>query len=223
MTVRFKDLCLNTTDPQSTADFWSATLDLRAEPNGETFVLRGAEAEETVWLNRVPEAKRSKTRVHLDLNLLSLAEVLERGAVVVDSSHAWVVCTSPDGVEFCAFVRTPEQIAGHRPLYEIGIDCADPEGQCRWWAQAYGVSAEHDPEHDWWWLGDGEPTGLAFGVVFAPVPETKTTPNWIHWDVFGDTAELVEAGATVLRARDDEIGGDVLADPEGHEFCVFTG
>ena len=26
----------------------------------------------------------------------------------------------------------------------------------------------------------------------------------------------------LLRSRDDEIGWDVLADPEGNEFCVFT-
>lgn len=221
MTVRFKDLCLNTTHPQPTADFWSATLDLRAEPDAETYVLRGDAAEETVWLNRVPEAKQGKARVHLDVNLLSLAEVVDRGAVVLDDSHGWVVCSSPDGVEFCVFVRTPEQLAGQRPLYEIGIDCADPERLCRWWAQAYGVSPEHDPAHDWWWLGDGA-VGLVFGVVFARVPEAKMTPNWIHWDVVGDPAELVEAGATVLRARDDEISWDVLADPEGNEFCVFT-
>ena len=30
------------------------------------------------------------------------------------------------------------------------------------------------------------------------------------------------AGARLLRARDDEIGWDVLADPEGNEFCVFA-
>ena len=33
---------------------------------------------------------------------------------------------------------------------------------------------------------------------------------------------LVAAGATLLRRRDDEIGWDILADPEGNEFCVFT-
>lgn len=30
------------------------------------------------------------------------------------------------------------------------------------------------------------------------------------------------AAPPLLRARDDEIGWDVLADPEGNEFCVFT-
>lgn len=30
------------------------------------------------------------------------------------------------------------------------------------------------------------------------------------------------AGATLIRARDDEIAWDVLADPDGNEFCVFA-
>jgi hypothetical protein len=58
-------------------------------------------------------------------------------------------------------------------------------------------------------------------MVFGAVPEPKTMKNRIHWDVWGDTETLLGAGATLLRARDTEIGWDVLADPEGNEFCVF--
>ena len=59
--------------------------------------------------------------------------------------------------------------------------------------------------------------------MFVPVPEPKTVKNRIHWDVdTADVGQLVAAGATVLRERDDEIGWTVLADPEGNEFCAFT-
>ena len=47
--------------------------------------------------------------------------------------------------------------------------------------------------------------------------------NRIHFDV--DTADvqlLVDAGATLLRPQDDEIGWSVLADPDGNEFCAFV-
>jgi len=37
-----------------------------------------------------------------------------------------------------------------------------------------------------------------------------------------DVDAVIAAGATVLRARDDEIGWTVLADPDGNEFCAFT-
>jgi hypothetical protein len=59
-------------------------------------------------------------------------------------------------------------------------------------------------------------------MVFGRVPEPKAVKNRLHWDVRGNTDELVAAGARLLRARDDEIGWDVLADPEGNEFCVFA-
>jgi hypothetical protein len=56
------------------------------------------------------------------------------------------------------------------------------------------------------------------------VREPKTVKNRIHWDVtVPDVLPLVEAGATVLREPDEEIDWHVLADPEGNEFCVFTG
>ncbi len=58
---------------------------------------------------------------------------------------------------------------------------------------------------------------------FAPVPEPKTVKNRIHLDVTtADVDALVAAGATVLRAKDDQIGWTVMADPDGNEFCAFT-
>lgn len=44
----------------------------------------------------------------------------------------------------------------------------------------------------------------------------------MHLDVFGDRAELLALGATLLRERGGDIEWDVMADPEGNEFCVFT-
>ncbi len=44
----------------------------------------------------------------------------------------------------------------------------------------------------------------------------------MHLDMFGETAEIVGLGATLLRARGGDIEWDVLADPEGNEFCVFA-
>jgi hypothetical protein len=44
----------------------------------------------------------------------------------------------------------------------------------------------------------------------------------MHHDVVGDTDALLAAGATLLRRRGGDIGWDVLADPEGNEFCCFA-
>src|SRR5688500_11212556 len=113
---------------------------------------------------------------------------------------------------------------------DLVIDANDHHALADWWCAAMGYvrKDEHEPPGEGWvrphdWpvpivdpLGDGP----LFWVV--PVPEKKTVKNRLHLDVFGDTEELLLAGATLLRRRDDEIEWDVLADPEGNEFCVFT-
>jgi hypothetical protein len=67
-----------------------------------------------------------------------------------------------------------------------------------------------------------DPAGAAPLIWVQPVPEPKTAKNRLHIDVFGNLDELLALGATLLRKRDDEIEWDVLADPEGNEFCVFA-
>ena len=77
-----------------------------------------------------------------------------------------------------------------------------------------------DAGEDFCWLEDVP--GMPWPMVFGTVPEPKRVKNRIHWDLWGSSAELLAAGAQLLRARDDEISWDVLADPEGNEFCVFA-
>ncbi len=73
-----------------------------------------------------------------------------------------------------------------------------------------------------------DPAGVGPAMWIVPVPEPKTVKNRVHIDVVGDTQALLAVGARLLRARDagpdddPEQGGiewDVLADPEGNEFC----
>ena len=59
-------------------------------------------------------------------------------------------------------------------------------------------------------------------IDFGLVPERKTQPNRMHWDVSARSVEpLLDAGATVVRQQGGDIAWHVLADPEGNEFCVF--
>ena len=67
-----------------------------------------------------------------------------------------------------------------------------------------------------------DPEGKGPLIWIVPVPETKTVKNRMHMDIYGDKDEIQRAGATLLRAKGDDIDWDVLADPEGNEFCVFA-
>jgi catechol 2,3-dioxygenase-like lactoylglutathione lyase family enzyme len=104
---------------------------------------------------------------------------------------------------------------------ELAVDCADAVRIATWWADVLGLERK-DHEHGYSYL-EPVPGGPFEALVFAPVPEPKTVKNRIHFDVdTSDVQLLVDAGATLLRAQDDEISWSVLADPDGNEFCAFV-
>ena len=215
--IEFQDLCLDVADVERSAAFWGPALGLARDPDPELRRLTDGVPEHTLWLNLVPEPKTAKQRAHLDVHVGAVSDLVDLGATVLDDSQRWTMMADPEGGELCAFVRDPETLTGYR-LYEVVVDSADPAGIATWWAERFGIEADHDEGAS---SLVGHP-GPPFELVFAQVPEPKTVKNRLHWDVRGSTAELLAAGARLLRARDDEIGWDVLADPEGNEFCVFA-
>lgn len=210
---------MDAVDTRAAATFWGRALGLRMTPSGADYLLEDGVAEHTVWVNAVPEAKSAKLRVHLDVHVAAVDELTALGATVLDNEQPWTVMADPLGAEFCAFVRPPEKLPDYR-LYEVCVDAADPEWLAVWWGAQFDVEVKADLEGPFWYL-EGAP-GMPWALVFNAVPEPKSEKNRVHLDVWGSAAQLTAAGATLLRQRDDEIGWDVLADPEGNEFCVFT-
>jgi Glyoxalase-like domain len=217
--ISFKDLCIDATNPEVLANFWAAALGLRAEPNGDDFRLVDDVPEHTLWVNKVPEPRIVKQRVHLDVHVAAVTDLTDLGAVILDETQPWTVLADPEGGELCAFVRDLQSLPDYR-VYEVVVDSADPARIASWWAERYACEVCHDQDRGFSWI-DGAP-GMPWAMVFQWVPETKTVKNRVHWDVWGETENVLAAGARLLRSRDDEIGWDVLADPEGNEFCVFT-
>jgi glyoxalase superfamily protein len=216
--ARFKDLCLDAGDPARLGAFWAAVLGRtwEAKDDGDG-LLRGPTPQHTIWFSRVPEPKTVKHRVHLDIYTRELADLEALGATILEPQRAWTVMADPEGGEFCAFLR-PELPAER--LHGLVVDSADPHAQARWWGGVYGVGVT---DNDSYATLEGVPGMPIATMDFVPVPEPKTVKNRVHWDVsVAGVAPLVEAGATVLREPDDDIGWHVLADPEGNEFCAFT-
>ena len=216
--VRFQDLCVDVTDLDAAAAFLGPLLGLEQEERRPAVLRLGdGVPAHTVWLNLVGEGRTVKNRVHLDVDVAAVDDVVALGARVGDERFPWTVLTDDQVGELCAFVRPRERLQGYR-LHELVVDCIDPERVAGWWAERFGVQAQTNAEDTWIDGGGGPP----WAVNFVPVPEPKTLKNRVHWDVVGSTAELLAAGATLLRARDAEIAWDVLADVEGNEFCVFA-
>ena len=219
----FKDLCLDAHDPVLVGEFWAGVLglELHRQEGGDTY-LTGPTPQHTIWVNRVPEPKTVKHRVHLDVNAGSVAELEALGATVLDAeSFRWVLMADPEGGELCVFLR--EGPITQR-LYEIVVDTGDsPEEAHRlaaWWAEVLGGRLV-DTERGFSYV-DRVPGAPYDSLDFIPVPEPKTVKNRVHLDVTtADLDALVAAGATVLRAQDADLGWTVLADPAGNEFCAF--
>lgn len=218
-TAAFKDLCLDVVDATVQARFWSALLGLEIAGRGADLRLVGATPEQTVWINVVPEPHTVKNRVHLDVHGTSVEWAEALGARVVEPHAEWTVMSDPEGGEFCLFRR--DSLPAYR-LYEIVVDCAEPAQLAGWWAGIFGARLGHDDGDAWWWID--QITGSPFeSLVFVPVPERKSVKNRVHWDVTIDRLDdLTDAGAVLLRAQDQEIDWNVMADPEGNEFCAFV-
>ncbi len=125
--------------------------------------------------------------------------------------------------------------------YTIVVDCHDVKAQSRWWAEVLGWQIGYEADDEVVivppYMLDAHKAGQQLppreehpGLVFVPVPESKTLKNRLHIDLapaVGDDQEAEVARLESLGARRSDIGqGEVswvvLADPEGNEFCVLS-
>jgi predicted enzyme related to lactoylglutathione lyase len=114
-------LILDCNDLDRTAAFWSEALRYREVHRVEPYlVLMPAEGDGSglvLQLQRVPEPKSGKNRLHLDLHVEALEPEVERlvalGARRVDDAllehdFRWQVMADPEGNEFCVCARCSE-------------------------------------------------------------------------------------------------------------------
>jgi predicted enzyme related to lactoylglutathione lyase len=90
--------------------FWQAALGVQpaSEPDGYVF-FKAQQGRSGLTLQKVPESKTTKNRVHLDLEVENLDKGIKQleaiGAKVIQTTPAegwqWVVMTDPEGNEFC--------------------------------------------------------------------------------------------------------------------------
>jgi Glyoxalase-like domain len=220
--ARFKDLALDAADVESLGTFWAAATSLQLSVRQDGVgMLRDDVAEHTIWVVPVPEPRRVKQRAHLHLQACSAGELEALGATIEAVYSGWTVMHDPEGGELCVLPHDGPTLTAYR-VSELVVDAAHPEAIAGWWAACLGTPAQHAAAGPGWSLEPGADSGLPWPVVFNAVPEAKLVKNRLHWDVWGSRDTLLAAGATLVRARDTDIRWDVLADPEGNEFCVFA-
>jgi predicted enzyme related to lactoylglutathione lyase len=113
MANRITSLCIDCTDAELLSRFWTAVLDWQITERDD-YGIRIQESPESrfaIDLCTVPDGpKRSKNRLHLDLNATDrdqageLDRLLALGAQPVDVGQgevSWHVLADPEGNEFC--------------------------------------------------------------------------------------------------------------------------
>ncbi|MFM7263008.1 MAG: DinB family protein [Acidimicrobiales bacterium] len=115
--ARFISNVIDCSDPARLATFWAAMLGgriLRESASDDWVSIRGVPGLHYLGFQRVPEAKQTKNRIHMDVDVASIdiaasaAEDLgaTRSGTVVEEPTGWFqVMHDPEGNEFCLILR----------------------------------------------------------------------------------------------------------------------
>lgn len=111
MAIHLGMITIDCADPRGLAEFWTAALGttVAQDYEGEFLVLAPPEGGLPLGLQRVPEPRVGKNRVHVDFGgddrAAEVKRLVELGAKEVAEHSvpglAWTVLTDPEGNEFC--------------------------------------------------------------------------------------------------------------------------
>ena len=115
MSLRWQCICVDSTDPAPLARWWAELLGWRITHEGDDEVVLEPPARSPledrspdILFLKVPEEKREKVRIHVDLRPddqeAEVARAESMGATRVDigqGDQTWVVLADPQGNEFC--------------------------------------------------------------------------------------------------------------------------
>ena len=231
MSTRLAHVVIDARDPSVLARFWAHALGWRivVDDPAEVEIQGGAHDVNLIFVP-VPEPRRAKSRIHLDLLTGSQEDqaakvdgLIGLGASRVDIGQGdtpWAVLADPEGNEFCVLPTNYYQ----EDTGPVGAICFTPEDRAsmiEFWAAATGWPKTRRGLHR------GRGPHLVFG---GGSPEPKTAKNRIHLDIAplpgGDQQEevkrLIRAGACRTDVGQGDVGWVVMADPEGNEFCILT-
>jgi predicted enzyme related to lactoylglutathione lyase len=240
MSTRLVNVVVAGQDSRGLAGFWSALLGwpIALDEPGEIDV-RAPESQG--WLldlvfGEVGGPKTGKNRIHLDLTSSSAADqvaIVQRaqdlGARKIDIGQGdvpWVVMADPEGNEFC--VLEPRDVyADAGAVATFVVDAVDAESLAAFWTAATGWQVGKRDGNN---VGLRAPNGRGPWLEFQAGGTPKTEKNRIHLDVapFSDFAQadeverVIGAGARKIDIGQGDVPWEVMADPEGNEFCVLT-
>jgi predicted enzyme related to lactoylglutathione lyase len=238
MTCNLFAVCFDAHDPLRLARFWAGLLgwEMADEPRDGSALLP---RDDTGFRMRFLPAQRQKVglnQMHFHLTSTSLedqqqtvARSLGLGAGHIDvgqrPEEGHVVLADPEGNEFCVIEPGNNWLAGCGFLGEL--TCAGSREVGYFWSEALSwplvwdqglqtaVRSPHGgPKISWdgaWLMPQTGKTRLHFDL--APPA---------HGDQQAEVDRLISLGATRIDIGQGEVSWVVMADPDGHEFCVLA-
>jgi len=106
-------MVLDSVDPEPLAEFWSAALgyELVGDAGNYVLLVSAEPGQPKLLVQRVPEPKATKNRMHLDIEtpdieteaarLEALGATRLRGEPQAEHGSTWVLMADPEGNEFC--------------------------------------------------------------------------------------------------------------------------
>ena len=238
MTSHLFALCFDANDPLRVARFWSGVLgrEMTDLPEDGIALLPSEDAGLRIEFFPTQEPKVGPNQMHFDLTSTSLENqretvsgALELGARHLDIGQGpdaeHVVLADPEGNEFCVIEPGNSFLADCGFIGALSCDGSQEVGY--FWSEALGWPLVWDQDQE---TAIRSPHGGPKITWGGPPLKPKTGKNRLHLDVappaHGDQQaeadRLVALGATRIDIGQGDVSWVVMADPDGHEFCVLT-
>ena len=238
MTCQLLALCFDACDPPRLARFWGGVLgwEMVGHPDDGIVLLPGDDTGFRIRFLPTKQPKVGLNQMHFHLTSTSLedqqqtvARSLGLGARHMDvgqrPEEGHVVLADPEGNEFCVIEPGNDWLAGCGFFAELACEGSQEAGY--FWSEALGWPLVWDQEQE---TAIRSPHGgpkISWG---GPPLTPKTGKYRLHFDlappVHGDQQaevdRLVSLGAARVDIGQGEASWVVMADPDGHEFCVLA-
>ena len=236
MTSHLLALCCDANDPLRLGRFWAGVLGREmTDDTHEGIALLPSDTGFRIRFLPTGEKKVGRNHVHLHLTSTSLDDqhsTVDR-ALALGGRHldvgqlpeeSHVVLADPEGNEFCVIEPDNNFLAGTGFLGELACDGSREVGN--FWSEALGWPLVWDQDQETAVQSPGGGTKIAWG---SPPLTPKVGKERLHFDLApsadsdqqAEVDRLASLGATRVDIGQGEVSWVVMADPDGHEFCVY--
>ncbi len=238
MSSRLVALTFPASDPAGLAAFWSGVLgwDASADPEAGVTLLPADDTGVRIRFVPSDEPKPGPNQMHVDLTSTSFEDqqatvdrALALGAGHLDvgqlPEEGHVVLADPEGNEFCVIEPGNNFLAD---CGFVGALAGDGSQECGYfWAKALDWPLVWDQDEETAIRSPlGGPKVTWGGPPLEPKRGSTYRPHFELAPADGDqraeVERLVSLGATRVDLGQGDVGRVVLADPDGHEFCLLS-